>query len=389
LVAGKKVLCAAAPTYGHTIPVLRLASALRDWSNDVALLARTEEMARVAKDQHVLSIAVPDSPEGQRPDDVILPIIEAHRPDITICDWEDYFWLALRRYRPACRISILRCEQIIGYERRNRFLYDHFHLEDGAAAKWVNSALHERGCAPVVDPRELYIADIIAIPSVPQLDPIPDPVSDLYAKTIFVHTGPPILKDGAPISEALCHWLFSHRERGTPVVLITLGTAWGEHVYGALADCFGGGEFAVLMIIPHERCRLQLKQRDETWLYISDFTNLLELAKQSDLIVHHCGHATLQTALLAGKPSLTLPSGEYDREDNALRMEDLNCGRHLGHDFFRRGIKAGPLRRAARGVMRSPDISLGVAAMSKVVREQASVGGMAELARAIAGVVSE
>jgi UDP:flavonoid glycosyltransferase YjiC (YdhE family) len=92
----------------------------------------------------------------------------------------------------------------------------------------------------------------------------------------------------------------------------------------------------------------------------------------------------LHTVLLAGKPSLTLPTGQYDREDNALRLEDLGCGRHLGHDFFRHGLDAHAFSVAAMNVLTDNSIKKGVSAMSKAVWEYVQNRGPAEVGRALA-----
>jgi UDP:flavonoid glycosyltransferase YjiC (YdhE family) len=92
----------------------------------------------------------------------------------------------------------------------------------------------------------------------------------------------------------------------------------------------------------------------------------------------------LHTVLLAGKPSLTLPSGQYDREDNALRLEDLACGRHLGHDFFRNGLDAHAFSVALGNVLTDDTVKKGVSAMSETVREYVENRGPAELGRVLA-----
>jgi UDP:flavonoid glycosyltransferase YjiC (YdhE family) len=103
-----------------------------------------------------------------------------------------------------------------------------------------------------------------------------------------------------------------------------------------------------------------------------------------DVVVHHCGHGTLHTALLAGKPSLTLPSGHYDREDNALRLQDLDCGRHLDAAVLRKGGDAVAFSTVVTELLTDSAIQKGVAAIASIVADYVDTRGPAELGRVLA-----
>jgi UDP:flavonoid glycosyltransferase YjiC (YdhE family) len=128
------------------------------------------------------------------------------------------------------------------------------------------------------------------------------------------------------------------------------------------------------MVVPEDRARRPLEERIGPRFQVTGFTNLRELSEQADVILHHCGHATLHTVLLAGKPAITLPSGEYDREDNALQLEDMTCGRHLGHDFFRKGLSSDAMSAAIKQVLADSGIKNSVTAMSRIVKEYQQKG---------------
>ena len=66
------------------------------------------------------------------------------------------------------------------------------------------------------------------------------------------------------------------------------------------------------------------------------------------------------------------------------RLEDLGCGRHLGHDFFRHGLDAHAFSVAAMNVLTDNSIKKGVSAMSKAVWEYVQNRGPAEVGRALA-----
>lgn len=291
--------------------------------------------------------------------------------------------MAFKAWRPPCQIAIYRFEQFLGYERRNLFLPDQPSMEPGHLLNRINAQRTQLRLPAASSEMELWKADIVVVPGVPQFDPLPQKMLEACPNTTFVYTGPLLSPEAEEIPAALQEWLTLNRSRGTPIVLITLGTLWGASVYRKLVDCFAAGEFAVVMVVPQERQRRELEKVDQPWLRVSAFTGLLGLARCVDLIIHHGGHGTLSVALLAGKPSLTLPCGEYDREDNALRLEDLDCGRHLGHDFFRHGIHRRAMIQAMTDILGRSDIRRGVEGMSRVMNHYVQTRGAGALEEAL------
>lgn len=367
LISGKKILCSAHNGEGHTIPVLNLAEKLH-LRNDLLMVSRSDRTCRLASRQGIRCIQRFISADGTYDPFLDLSILQSKVPNITVVDYDLIMWILLMAWQPECRVSILRSELLISYQRRNTFLQDKFGFEDGSATRKYNAILSKHGWPQVTDARELFIGDVVIIPSVPQLEPVPEGARERYPNTDWVHTGPLLLPTHLSIDEALQDWLENVRRRGAPIVLVTLGTVWGEGFYEPLADCFADSEFAVLMIVPQGTTRRKLMPNSNRMFRVIGHTDLAELAKRVDLLIHHCGHGTLQTAILAGKPSLTLPSGEYDREDNALRMQDIGCGRHLGHDFFRRGLRKSKIVKAASQLIRSVGVGTNLRQMSTVLR---------------------
>lgn len=385
MLAGKKILCAAAPIYGHLVPVLTAALELHNAGNDVQILSYDEATQQLC-DRYQMSTTT----ATLRPQDPVQnllqvkEILQTYQPDVTICDWNKSLWLALQAWRPACRVSILRCELLYGYQRRNLSLPDKFPFETVGVLDRINTHLSRIGLEPLADWRDLCRAEIIVVPGIPEIDPLPVGVQDHYPEATFVRTGPLLLQLGGRTSTSLREWIASCRRNGDPVILVTLGTVWETSIYTALADCLQRTEFAVVMVVPDDDQRHQLERRNGRRFQAIGITDLRDLAERVDLVVHHCGHGTVHTVLLAGKPSLTISSGQYDREDNALRLEDLGCGRHLGHDFFSNGLDAKSFSAAANNVLTDTAIKNSVSAMSQTVSDYVLTRGPAELGRALA-----
>src|SRR5262249_51128727 len=131
------------------------------------------------------------------------------------------------------------------------------------------------------------------------------------------------------------------------------------------------------------RTRKLLEQYNGDRFLVTGFTNIQQMVDSADVVLHHCGHGTLHTILLAGKPSLTLGSGEYEREDNAMRLEELGWGKHLGYDYVRHGFDSGAMGSAIRSVLYDSEIQAGVKRIAEIERKYC-VEGPAEFIRVLA-----
>lgn len=396
----KKILAAAKNEYGHTIPALRLATELQRLGNEVKMLALGHQFNGLIERYGVVPEVLPTSQSLKR----ILKmksIVNDLKPDITINDWCLDFWFALKNknqqrsrflsrfakkdWQPKCRVSILRCECLPGYARRNFLMADKLGLE---MPYYVNNVLRSMKIEPVADGREIANADVIVLPSIPAIDPIPENVANVYPNAHFVYTGPLLLPIEAPVSPRLEDWLLARRNEGIPIVLITLGSIWGSSIYRKLATCFEESDLAVVMIVPNKDEKDFLEQKNGPRFHATGIVDLLALTRQVDVVIHHCGHATLQTVLLAGKPALTLPSGEYDREDNAFRLEDLNCVRHLSNNFFKKGLQPKEIQNAVKQVLHDSTMQAGVAAMSQTLQGYVDQKGIHDFVKAVSDRVN-
>lgn len=381
---GRKVLFGAAPIFGHSIPALRLAIELRSAGSVISGLSDDSLTNQLYRTHEAETIQLPKSGDFKDQISVVRANLEAYQPDITICDWHKLLWCALRSYRPLCRVSILRCETLKGYERMNPLLPDKFQFKDESVLTWINDAFKTSGLPVVNDLRDLCSSEIVVVPSVPQIDPLPDGVHESYPNTSFVYTGPLLIPLGLPLSDPIKEWLLLRRQEGMPILLITLGTVWGASLYQTLADCLERIGIAVVMIIPQEKERRLLEVRNGPRFQAIGICNLLELAGYADIVLHHCGHATMHAILLAGKPSIILSSGEQDREDNAVRLEDLSCARYLGQNYFRRGLDGDAFLRLIMAVLRDSNIQRGINDMSQTVKEYVEQHGTREFVHAVA-----
>ncbi len=63
-------------------------------------------------------------------------------------------------------------------------------------------------------------------------------------------------------------------------------------------------------------------------IYFTEFVDGILMAEKSDMVIHHGGYGSCQTALLSGTPSLIIPTFS-ERESNARRIAKLGVGEFI------------------------------------------------------------
>ena len=326
-VENKRILCCAPDAVGHVIPTLTLAEHFAK-RNEVFFINFNPNII-LRKKHNIKSIYVNnlnDSIESLKEDvNFFLKIIDEISPDITISDWNYVFQIAAKIKNVICNISILRVELFIGYKIINYQVDDKFCLSDKTDLEIINETLSYFNEYPISDFRELLIGDLNVIPGIPEMDRLDFPLLDKYTNVEYIgllyHDFFSKIIDIKKILE----WIDCHKHK--KVVLVTFGNAWGSTMlYKRILEIISkDSALAGIFVIPHDgiRERIQSEVNNDNILILPFIKNLLDIFKRVDLVIHHCGHAISLLAMLAGKPSIIFPSGHYDRDDNAVRLEQL------------------------------------------------------------------
>jgi UDP:flavonoid glycosyltransferase YjiC (YdhE family) len=101
------------------------------------------------------------------------------------------------------------------------------------------------------------------------------------------------------------------------------------------------------------------------------------MAERCDLLIHHGGYGSCQTALYAGKPSVMLPTFS-ERESNARRITALGAGAIVPIEMVagKKCVNVEELRMTVRQVLAAPSFS----ECARQIGEQMRVYGGASLA---------
>jgi hypothetical protein len=383
-VHGKRVLCSAQPIPGHAIPTAALALEFQRAGNEVTMITYSGRPALLYGNLGLPCIDLTLS-SGASAVAMMLSVLRDVDPDITICDWRHDLWLAQRAVAPRCRISILRCENFLGYRRRARYLPDKFGLEKPLAVDCPeNRILRGLLMEPLRDRRTLYGTEVIVVPSLPVLDPPPPFPQTDYPYSEIVYTGPLLVDCFGPPASGFEEWVAEKRAEGLPIVLLTTGTAWGQQFLLSVVAQIDRARFACIFAFVSAGEKRISERYVNRRVFVADQVRLRDLVASADVVLHHAGHGTLQTVLSLGKPSITIPSYEYDREDNAIRLEELGCSVHLSDALYRDGLDMELLNRTVERVIRDKKMSNAAAAMACSITEFTRESGPARVLRIVA-----
>lgn len=165
---------------------------------------------------------------------------------------------------------------------------------------------------------DLLQGDRYLIPASPEIEPLDEPSGNVF------YTGPMTgVTDESELSDPF------HQRNEYPRIYVTIGGGAGrsgeKNLFRQILDIFDKSEYQVLVSTAG---RIPAKVFDglSANVKILDWVNGTAAVRHADLVIHHGGYSTTMETLLAGKPSLIIPS-HSEQEGNGRRLEKLGLGR--------------------------------------------------------------
>jgi MGT family glycosyltransferase len=191
-----------------------------------------------------------------------------------------------------------------------------------SAVAVINKVAAEYGIAPVERCVNLLAGDLSLIVGTPETDPLPASADVKYVGPIVWQREKAVLPEwvNALSRDKPLIWVYSgnprYRSAPTPIdSIVVIRTA---------IEALGDMPVHVVLTTGYQRVP------DEVGALPSNFTHAaylpgLAMAERCDLMVHHGGHGSVMTGLLAGTPAVIVPT-ITERESNARRFVALGAG---------------------------------------------------------------
>lgn len=159
------------------------------------------------------------------------------------------------------------------------------------------------------------------IPGIPLIEKLPKDAQNIES---YFYSGPLNLEDNLSDTKFIDRILsFIEHNKSRKKVFISTGLIAQEEV-GAIIQLLLEKGYAVISTINHNPGIVY-----KSHFFTSAFFPLHFICDKVDLVIHHCGSGMYHYPLLSEKPVITLGTRSYDREDIALRLEELGVSKHV------------------------------------------------------------
>jgi len=245
----------------------------------------------------------------------------------------------------------------------------------------VNKVLAEYNLGPISKTEELCVGDLTLVLGTPETDPLPETADVTYIGPILWQKPEAKLPDWInDLSvEKPVIWVYSGNPRYIPGVSTPVDSAVVLHAcIAALAD----QDVQVVLTTGHHPLPKRALPLPANFRYES-YVPGLDMAKRSDLLIHHGGYGSCQTGLYTGTPAVIIPTYS-ERESNARRVAALGAGDLIvpteDASGRKKQVRVEEVRAKVRHVLSDPSFTVSARQVSEKMQ---AYGGPSEAARLI------
>jgi hypothetical protein len=251
-------------------------------------------------------------------------IIRRFRPDVVVDFWNPFACIAARAGRRPL-VTVIQADMhpqsrgFLWWKNMPRAAYP-------SPVPAVNAVLAGYGMASIKKVGELFIGDATLVLGIPETDPLPQAAGAVYIGPILWQ------KQDDPLPA----WI-AGLGRKEPLVWLYPGNlryVRGADTFGDSAvvletciEALGNEAVRVVLTTGHHELPRKFSRLPGNFRHKPCVPGPA-MAMFCDLVIHHGGYGSCQTALLAGKPSLVIPTYS-ERESNARRIAACGAGDYV------------------------------------------------------------
>lgn len=160
------------------------------------------------------------------------------------------------------------------------------------------------------------------IPGIPTIERLPENIEN---RESYFYSGPLIIMDrpSKDLSDRLDGFLNNNKQK--TIVFITTGTIDQTPIENFI-KFFVMRNYAVITT-----CNCEINEVYKKEIFYNKLLPLHYVCGISNLVIHQCGSGMYHYPIINRVPFLTLGTQCYDREDIALRLEELGVSGHIPH----------------------------------------------------------
>jgi hypothetical protein len=160
------------------------------------------------------------------------------------------------------------------------------------------------------------------IPGISSIECLPD---DIENRESYFYSGPLLITDkpSTDLSNRLDEFLNTNKQK--PIVFITTGTIDRTPIENFI-EFFVKRNYAVITT-----CNCEINNKYKQEIFYNKLFPLNYICGISNLVIHQCSASIYHYPIMNRVPSLTIGTQCYDREDIALRLQELGVSGHIPH----------------------------------------------------------
>ena len=244
-------------------------------------------------------------------------IINKFKPDALVGDTHFLTYILGRKNS----IPVIQITRLAGFPPHPDFFWweeTNRHLIEPDALAPFNKIISKLNLTDIQKTEDLLRGDRYIIPSNKKMEPVKI-------------NGNNVIYGGAFTEDYHQHQRipFFAEKNEYPRIFVTIGggaeRGQEKQFFDAILEFFNKTEFKVLVSTGRKIAAKKYKEFSRN-VFIVDWINGMSAIKQSDLVIYHGGYSTTMEVLLAGKPSIVIPS-HSEQEGNGRRLESLGVGK--------------------------------------------------------------
>jgi UDP:flavonoid glycosyltransferase YjiC (YdhE family) len=249
--------------------------------------------------------------------EALAQVMESTKADAVVDFWSPWSCIAARLLKKPL-ITVIQSHQ---HPQSPGFIYWKNPPPNlPTAVPMINKLLSDYGLPKIRTTCDLFMGDLTMVVGTPELDPIPGATNVAYIGAILWQNPglriPEWITEPKPDRPVV--WIYpgalryaGRNRQGEILLRASIQALTGEDVQVVISTGFHNLPSSLLPLPPNFR--------------FEPFVPGLTMAKRADLMIHHGGHGSCQTALYSGTPAVIIPTYS-ERESNARRVVEQGAG---------------------------------------------------------------
>jgi UDP:flavonoid glycosyltransferase YjiC (YdhE family) len=326
--------------------------------------------------EHFLAAIYDDTEYVRGMTAIYVDLIRVYAPDVVVDSFDLLACLAAR----ALGVKLATVLQGNFHPASHGFLWWQRERPAGlpSAATAVNKVAAEYGLAPHPRCVDRLAGDLCLIVGTPESDPLADSANVTYVGPILWQAQDAVLPEQVSNMRRPLIWVYSGNPRyfgevvspGDSIVVIRSAIA-----------ALGESDAQVVLTTGYQELPPEIGALPSNFRHAAYLPGLA-MARHCDLMVHHGGHSSVMTSLMAGTPAVIIPT-ITERESNGRRLAALGAGEVVVPSSDGNGEKHIDLREFSAKVQQVLEEPAYRQSAQRVAQSMAKYGGAEEAATRI------